>query len=75
MAEPEPCPDGSPDDEVATLFALVRHRYGSSLTAAELEGVRKGIEGIVAAARVLRAVRLRNDDEPYPPFVPFRGEP
>ncbi|HEV8308447.1 MAG TPA: hypothetical protein VGW35_12330 [Methylomirabilota bacterium] len=71
MAEP----DGRRDDEVETLFALVRQRYGDRLTDAQLEGVRKAIEGIVAQARALRAVRLRNIDEPWPPFVPFRGDP
>ncbi len=70
MAEPPEL-----DEEVEVLFALVRQRYGSRLTAAELEGVRQGIEGIVTAVRALRAVRLRNADEPFPPFVPFRGDP
>jgi len=63
-----------PDDEVEVLFALVRQRYGSRLTAAELEGVRQGIESIVATVRALRAVRLTNADEPFPPFVPFRAD-
>ncbi len=74
MPEAE-CPRGaSPDDEVETLFALVRARYGHRLDAAELEGVRKGIEGIVQAVRTLRVVRLRNSDEPFQPFAPFRGD-
>lgn len=75
MAEPEPPLGSAADDEVETLLALVRQRYGSRLTAVQLDGVRQGIEGIVAAARALRAVRLRNADEPWPPFVPSRGEP
>jgi hypothetical protein len=60
------------EDEVDALLALVRQRYGSRLTAAELDGVRQGIEGIVKMVGALRAVRLRNADEPFPPFVPFR---
>jgi hypothetical protein len=71
MAGPEP----TTDEEVETLFALVRQRYGSRLTAAQLDGVRKGIEAIVAQARALRQVRLENADAPFPPFVPFRAEP
>ena len=58
--------------EVEQLFALVRQRYGDRLTPAQLEEVKKGVEGIVQAARALRAVRLTNDDEPMQPFVPFR---
>ena len=70
-----PDPERRPDDEVETLFALVRQRYGDRLTEAQLDGVRQAIEGLVAQARALRAVRLRNADEPWPPFVPSRGEP
>jgi hypothetical protein len=60
--------------EVEALFALVRERYGSRLTAEELEAVRKGIEGVVEAAHALRAVRLDNADEPGQPFTPFRAD-
>jgi len=60
-------------DEVEPLFALVRERYGDRLTAAQLDEVRKGVEGVVLAARALRAVRLETSDEPFPPFIPHRG--
>jgi hypothetical protein len=60
-------------DEVERLFALVRERYGDRLTPAQLDEVRKGVEGVVLAARALRAVRLENGDEPFPPFIPHRG--
>ena len=61
--------------EVESLLSIVRARYGDRLTPEELEGVRQNIEGIVTAARALRAVRLDNADEPAPPFVPYRAEP
>jgi len=67
--------DSSIDQEVDLLLALVRQRYGNRLTAAELDGVRQGIRSIVTAVRALRAVRLRNADEPVPPFVPIREAP
>jgi hypothetical protein len=67
--------DPTADDEIDLLMALVRQRYGSRLTAAELDGVRGGLASIVSLARALRAVRLGNADEPYPPFVPFRDPP
>jgi hypothetical protein len=60
--------------EVDALFALVRRRYGARLTEAELEGVRKGVQGIVEGARALRAVRLGNADEPFQPFSPYRSD-
>ncbi len=60
--------------EVGLLFALVRERYGERLTAEQLDEVRKGVEAIVAAARTIRAVRLRNSDEPMQPFVPHRAD-
>ncbi len=61
--------------EVETLFALVRERYGGRLDAEQLAGVRTAIEGIVQAARALRAVRLTNADEPGQPFAPHRADP
>ena len=61
--------------EVDRLFALVRERYGDRLTPAQLDEVCKGVEGIVQAARALRAVRLGNADEPFQPFIPYRADP
>ena len=69
----DPLPEN--DAEVERLFALVRERYGDRLTPAELDEVRKGVEGVVLAARALRAVKLQNADEPFSPFVPYRGRP
>ena len=69
--------DGQPDHdaEVERLFALVSDRYGDRLTPAQLHDVKKGVEGMVRLARSLRAVKLQNADEPFPPFVPHRGRP
>jgi hypothetical protein len=63
------------DPEVERLFALVRERYGDRLTPVQLDEVRKGVEGAVLAARALRAVKLENADEPFPPFAPYRAQP
>ena len=70
-AEAEP----DPDIEVERRFALVRERYGDRLTPAQLDEVRKGVQGIVQTARALRAVRLGNADEPMQPFIPYRAGP
>ena len=61
--------------EVETMLALVQKRYGSRLDAEQLAGVRTSIEGIVQAARALRAVRLGNADEPAQPFAAYRADP
>jgi len=57
------------------MLALVRERYGSRLDADQLAGVRTAIEGIVQAARALRAARLTNADEPAQPFAAYRADP
>jgi hypothetical protein len=69
MAEADPI-----DAEVETLLALVRGRYGDRLDAEQLTGVRASVEGIVRAARALRAVRLANADEPGQPFAAYRAD-
>ncbi len=69
--------EGEPDTdiEVERRFALVRERYGDRLTPAQLDEVRKNVQGIVQTARALRAVRLENSDEPMQPFIPYRADP
>jgi hypothetical protein len=69
MSEPAPDPR-----EAAFLFDLIRARYGARLTPEELEGVRRGVGAVVAQSAALRAVRLRNADEPVQRFVPFRAD-
>ena len=62
------------DPEADALFALVRARYGDRLTDAELAELRDHVASQVARARALRAVRLKNSDEPAQPFAPFRSD-
>lgn len=60
--------------EVKDRFNLVQGLYGDRLEDEQLEGVREGVEGIVAASQALRAVRLRNGDEPFWAFEPYRED-
>lgn len=60
--------------EVEERFNVVKGLYGDRLDDEQLEGVRQGIEGIVAASQALRAVKLENGDEPYSVFTPYRAE-
>jgi hypothetical protein len=66
--------DPQREEEAAALFSLVRRRYGARLTAEQLESVRRGVEAIVDQAALLRAVRLRNADEPVQRFRAFRAD-
>lgn len=62
----------TPNPEAVALFALVVNRYGSRLTAEQLDEIKKMVEGQVEMARALRAVRLTNADEPYQHFAAYR---
>jgi hypothetical protein len=66
-------PPPSPEAEI--LFALVRHRYADRLDAAQIEDLRKTVEGIARDLAALRAVEMPEDAEPAQPFAPYRGEP
>ena len=61
------------DPEAEALFILVRSRYGDRLTEAQLAEVSEIVDSLVDRARVLRAIRLKNSDEPAQPFAPFRA--
>ena len=60
-------------DEADILFALIRARYAARLDAAQLEELRKTVEGIVRDVGTLRAASIPHDAEPAQPFVPFRA--
>lgn len=60
--------------ELDLLFNLVQDLYGDRLDPEELEEVRKGVEGIVKASEALRSVKLKNSDEPFLCFIPYRKD-
>jgi hypothetical protein len=62
-------------DEAEILFALIRARYGARLDAAQLEDVRKVVDGIVRDVATLRAAVIPDDAEPGQPFAAYRAEP
>lgn len=61
-------------DESRLFFGMVNQRYGDRLTSEQLEQVQKGVESIREAAAALRAVELRNSDEPFAMFIPYRKD-
>lgn len=51
--------------QVTQAYAEVAHaRFGEKLTPEQMEQVRKDMEGNVRTAERLRAVKLKNEDEP-----------
>jgi hypothetical protein len=65
-------PEEARDEELEARVAIVLQRYGERLGPAEREAVREAVAMIVEAARQMRRVPLRNEDEPAQPFVPPR---
>ena len=72
MAEPE----GIDEREVELRMALLRERYGERFAEPEQEQeVRRQVaQEIVRVSRVLRAAAVGPDQEPFPPFMPYRGD-
>jgi hypothetical protein len=62
-------------DEAEILFALIRARYASRLDPAQLEELRKTVEGLVRDVAALRTATIPDDAEPAQAFVPFRAAP
>ena len=60
--------------EVEDRLRIVTRMYGDRLDEVQLAEVRKGVEGIVEMSEALRAVSLRNGNEPMSVFAPYREE-
>ncbi len=60
--------------EVEDRLRIVTRLYGDRLDEVQLAEVRKGVEGIVEMSEALRAVSLRNGNEPMSVFAPYREE-
>ena len=63
----------APDPEAVALAEVIRQKYGSRMSAAEMEKVRQGIEGNLRAAKSLREFPLPIATEPASVFRPYRG--
>ena len=60
--------------EAEILFGLIRQRYADRLDAAQLEELRKTVDGLVRDLGALRAADIPDDAEPAQPFIPFRAD-
>ena len=59
-------------EETRVLIDLVDKRYGERLTKEQLEAVGKQLSTNLETALGLRSVELKNSDEPYNVFKPYR---
>lgn len=68
--------EGIDEREVEVRMALLRERYGDRFAEPEQEAeVRRQVaQELVRVSMVLRAARVEPDQEPFPPFRPYRGE-
>jgi hypothetical protein len=71
---PQPSPSPSPQQQkpspVAEAYASVAHaRFGEQITTEQFEQVKRDLEGNVRTADRLRAVKLKNGDEPDFTFI------
>ena len=72
MAEPE----GIDEREVELRMALLQERYGDRFAEPDQEAeVRRQVtQELVRVSRVLRAAPVEPDQEPFPPFRPYRSD-
>lgn len=62
--QPATAAAGKPSPLAEAYAEVARARFGERLTPEEFEQVKKDLEGNLQAAERLRAVKLKNEDEP-----------
>ena len=62
------------NSDVDALVEMLKGRYGDRLDDEQIEELRKAVEASSDHARQIRAVPLRNGDEPAFAFRPFRAD-
>ena len=61
-------------DEAEILFNLIKNKYQQRLDDEQLEKVKEKISEIIGASEKLRAIALKNSDEPKFIFTPQTEE-
>ncbi|MBI4641309.1 MAG: hypothetical protein HY731_11475 [Candidatus Tectomicrobia bacterium] len=56
------------------LSNLIQTRYGHLLTPEQFDEVKKGVENLLQMADTLSQVKLKNGDEPFSVFIPYRSQ-
>ncbi|MBW1699445.1 MAG: hypothetical protein JRH18_18785 [Deltaproteobacteria bacterium] len=55
-------------------FNFIKQRYGDRLKPEELKELKKVADSLEKMTASLRAVELKNNDEPFTRFIPYEGE-
>ena len=63
-SQPSPTPQPKPSPLAEAYAEAARLRFGEKLTPEQLEQVKKDLDGNIRSAERLRAVKLKNGDEP-----------
>ncbi len=68
--------EGIDEREVELRMALLRERYGDRFAEPEQEAEvhRQVAQELVRVSRTLREAVVEPDQEPFPPFRPYRGD-
>ena len=64
-----PSPSDAPGPMALALAEAARHRFGAHIEAADMDEIRKAIQGNLQAADRLHKVTLVNSDEPVTQFT------
>jgi hypothetical protein len=64
-----PSPSDAPGPMALALAEAARHRFGAHIEAADMDEIRKAIQGNLQAADRLHKVALANSDEPVTQFA------
>jgi hypothetical protein len=62
------------NEERELLFELIKKKYGDRLEAHQLEAVKQSLERVFDVIEEVRSVPLKNSDEPFSVFKPFRRD-
>ena len=69
-----PAKDAAPSAEAEALAEIVKLRYGSRLTDADLKEITRSLDGGLKSGVALRKVPLENGDAPASVFAAWRGQ-
>jgi hypothetical protein len=61
-------------NETECLIELVKQRYGDRLDSEQMKDVTKTIQDIRKMTDRLKSVHLKNSDEPFTKFTPYRKQ-
>jgi hypothetical protein len=61
------------DEQVELLHSIIKARFSKFLTSEDLERVKEDLRSIKESSDAMASVKLRNADEPFFVFKPYKG--